>query len=220
MRPSRRAQPDDGRPRHLPLRGLDARHHHAARRAAVGRAARRRRDRSRRSSSTTCRRAVSTAARRRGCSSASLARRRRRRCTIYTPLLGAELDLPPRARARRCRSTRRSSTASWSTPAAHGRRHEPARTELAYVRAGATSVRSAPARTARLLLLGGAPFGERSSCGGTSSAAATTRSRSSGRLADGCHTHADPGGRFGVVDYDGRALPAPEMPTVRLKPRS
>jgi hypothetical protein len=26
-------------------------------------------------------------------------------------------------------------------------------------------------------------------------------------------------GRFGHTSYDGRALPAPEMPTVRLKPR-
>ena len=30
----------------------------------------------------------------------------------------------------------------------------------------------------------------------------------------------NPEGRFGTVaDYDGRPLPAPELPTVRLKPR-
>ena len=40
--PSRRAEPDDRRPRHQPLRGVPARHDHAARRPAVGGAARRR----------------------------------------------------------------------------------------------------------------------------------------------------------------------------------
>ena len=113
--PARRAQPDDRRPRHQPLRGLDARDLGAARRPAVGRAAvvgpRRRPEvrplRARRGD-------------RRGLGGPGLPRLAARR-----HLAGRDRDAPARRRAAArapapsctSTSTRRSSTASWSTPA-------------------------------------------------------------------------------------------------------
>ena len=114
VRPGR-AEPDDRRPRHQPLRGLDARDHGAARRPALGGAAvvgPRRRPRLR---PLRARRGD-----RRGLGGPGL------------PRLAARRHLAGRDRTRRCSapsccsppapsctstSTRRSSTASWSTPA-------------------------------------------------------------------------------------------------------
>ena len=88
--PARRAQPDDRRPRHLPLGGLHPGHDRPARRAAVGGAARRGTATSPRRSSTTRPSRSPATAGRPGCSSA--------RCSAstspvatYTPCSGAEL---------------------------------------------------------------------------------------------------------------------------------
>ncbi len=89
---ARRAQPDDGRAGHLPLRDLDRRDHRAARRPAVAGAARRPPRRRSRRSPTTPRPSSTATAGTPWCSSAP--------CSAapspvesFTPLVGAELIL-------------------------------------------------------------------------------------------------------------------------------
>ena len=72
-----------------------------------------------------------------------------------------------------------------------------------------------------MLVIGGAPFGEPivmwwNFVGRTHDEIVAFREQWQGDvIAD-----ADRGGRFGHVDgYDGAALPAPELPNVRLRPR-
>jgi hypothetical protein len=74
---------------------------------------------------------------------------------------------------------------------------------------------------ARLLLLGGEPLGERivmwwNFIGRTHEEIVEYRDAWQRDVIAGADSH----GRFGTVEYDGRALPAPELPTnVRLSPR-
>lgn len=142
--------------------------------------------------------------------------------SVFTPLLGAQVDLPPFGRAE----------LTLDPAFEHGflvdvgpltvEGAEIARTEVGYLAPGRETVTiSAGESGARALLLGGVPFGESfimwwNFIGRTHDEIARFRSD----WQTDAITHADPGGRFGMVDYDGRALPAPEMPTVRLKPRA
>lgn len=73
---------------------------------------------------------------------------------------------------------------------------------------------------ARLVLIGGVPFGEKlvmwwNFIGRDHNEIAEFRARWQHEVIAGNN----PGGDFGHVPYDGGALPAPEMPTVRLRPR-
>lgn len=90
---------------------------------------------------------------------------------------------------------------------------------LAYVALGAATLRIEVATDARLLLIGGAPLGEPivmwwNFIGRSHDEIVAFRDawQSSGAAGEP--------GPFGVVDgYDGRPLPAPEIPPIRLRPR-
>ena len=93
---------------------------------------------------------------------------------------------------------------------------------LAYLRPGRASVVvTAGDSGARLLLLGGEPLGEQivmwwNFIGRSHEDVVAFRAEWQRDVIDG----EDASGRFGeVAGYDGRPLPAPELPTVRLKPR-
>lgn len=142
--------------------------------------------------------------------------------TAYTPLVAAQLDLP--------------AGASVTLPADAGFEyglvvdHEPALLQgvevpahhLGVVPTGSDALRiEATAGPLRVLVIGGAPFGEPivmwwNFVGRTHDEIVAWRAQWQGEvIAD-----ADPAGRFGhVVGYDGSALPAPELPNVRLRPR-
>jgi redox-sensitive bicupin YhaK (pirin superfamily) len=96
------------------------------------------------------------------------------------------------------------------------------RSELAYLPPGTTSIAiSTGAEPLRALLIGGEPLGEQivmwwNFIGRTHEEIVQFRREWQAEvIADG-----DENGRFGRVrGYDGRALPAPELPNVRLRPR-
>jgi quercetin 2,3-dioxygenase len=94
--------------------------------------------------------------------------------------------------------------------------------ELAYVPRGAStiSIRAGNAPT-RILLIGGEPLGEQivmwwNFIGRSHEEIVEFRRAWQLEVIDDEDAH----GRFGRVrDYDGSALPAPELPNVRLRPR-
>ena len=133
----------------------------------------------------------------------------------FSPLVGAQIDLP--------------AGATIDLPVESDFEHgvlldagdlsvdgEPlAPAHLAFLEAGASSIRlQAGARDARLLLIGGAPFGERivmwwNFIGRTHEEIVEYRA-----------DWAADAPRFApVLGYDGSRLPAPELPNVRLRPR-
>ncbi|TFD85025.1 pirin family protein [Cryobacterium lactosi] len=95
--------------------------------------------------------------------------------------------------------------------------------ELGFVRAGRTGIHLANTGDgpARVVLLGGEPLGEQivmwwNFIGRSHEEITAWRAQWQLEVID----EADPAGRFGQVAYHGKALPAPTLPTVRLKPRS
>jgi redox-sensitive bicupin YhaK (pirin superfamily) len=92
---------------------------------------------------------------------------------------------------------------------------------LAYVPPGGDLLRLSSVGGARILLLGGEPLGEQivmwwNFIGRSHEDVAASREQWQNEVIEG----ADASGRFGTVaDYPGSPLPAPVMPTVRLKPR-
>jgi redox-sensitive bicupin YhaK (pirin superfamily) len=141
--------------------------------------------------------------------------------TTFSPLLGAQLDLPPGLRL----------TLPLDASFEHGilldtgalnvdGTHLPL-AHLAYLAPGASSVELlAGPSGARIILLGGEPLGEQiimwwNFIGRTHDEIVGYRDQWQREVIVG--EAAD--GRFGHTSYDGRALPAPEMPTIRLKPR-
>ena len=95
------------------------------------------------------------------------------------------------------------------------------RSHLAYAPPGRDTLTISAATDARLLLLGGEPLGERivmwwNFIGRTHEEIVEYREAWQREVIAGENAH----GRFGTVAYDGRPLPAPELPTtVRLSPR-
>ncbi|QHC65633.1 pirin family protein [Rathayibacter sp. VKM Ac-2759] len=96
------------------------------------------------------------------------------------------------------------------------------RSDLAYLAPGRTTLTlSAGDEGGRVVLLGGEPFGEQlvmwwNFVGRSHDDVAAARERWQEDVIAG----GDSEGPFGTVEgYDGRALPAPTLPTVRLKPR-
>ncbi len=96
------------------------------------------------------------------------------------------------------------------------------RSELGHLATGYDGVRlRASDAPVRVILIGGVPFGEQlvmwwNFIGRDHDEIVEFRRQWQADVIDG----ADRDGRFGTVDgYDGDALPAPELPTVRLKPR-
>jgi quercetin 2,3-dioxygenase len=93
---------------------------------------------------------------------------------------------------------------------------------LGFVEGGATTINLvAGPRGARALLIGGAPFGEEivmwwNFIGRSHDEIVQFRNDWQREVIAGTTTN----GRFGIVNgYDGGAIPAPELPNVRLKPR-
>ncbi len=149
--------------------------------------------------------------------------------TMFSPLLGAQVDLPAGGRVEfeldpsfehgvlvdrgpiviEAEGADDSTEADWS--------------ELAYVEPGlrrlALVAGDAPAR---VLLLGGVPFGEElvmwwNFIGRSHDEIVDLRRQWQADVIG----RDNPDGRFGTVEgYDGDPLPAPELPTVRLKPRT
>jgi len=94
--------------------------------------------------------------------------------------------------------------------------------ELGFARAGRSGIHLANTGDgpARVVLLGGEPLGEQivmwwNFIGRSHEEITAWRAQWQHEVID----TADPAGRFGQVAYHGNALPAPSLPTVRLKPR-
>ena len=148
--------------------------------------------------------------------------------TVFSPLLGAQLDLPAGGRVEleldpafehgvlvdagpvtiEVDGTEAPTDVAWS--------------ELAYLEPGRRRLTlSAGDAPARVLLLGGVPFGEEivmwwNFIGRSHDEIVDFRRQWQADVIG----RDNPDGRFGTVSgYDGEALPAPELPTVRLKPR-
>jgi redox-sensitive bicupin YhaK (pirin superfamily) len=93
---------------------------------------------------------------------------------------------------------------------------------LGYLAPGQSTLRLEAGETpVRALLIGGTPLGERivmwwNFIGRSHEEIVQFRTEWQDQVIERARSD----GRFGAVsDYDGRPLPAPEMPTVRLKPR-
>ena len=84
---------------------------------------------------------------------------------------------------------------------------------LAYVPPGRGTLTLTAATDARLLLLGGEPLGEQIVMWWN------FIGRTHEEIVEYRDAWQNSTGRFGTVDYDGAALPAPELPNVRLSPR-
>jgi redox-sensitive bicupin YhaK (pirin superfamily) len=142
--------------------------------------------------------------------------------TVFSPLLGAELLVP--------------AGATLQLPLDESFEHgvlvdagdvrmdgvTVPRAHLAYLSPGRTTVElTVGGEDARLVLLGGEPLGEQivmwwNFIGRSHDDVVRYRTDWQGDVIAGL----DPAGRFGEVDgYAGSPLPAPELPTVRLKPR-
>lgn len=143
--------------------------------------------------------------------------------TVFSPLVGAELVVPEGSRVTVPLEPSFEhgvlvdsgvvTVAGVDVPPAH----------LAYLCPGRESVEvtAGPGGPARLLLLGGEPLGEEivmwwNFIGRSHEDVVAARAEWQRDVIDG----QDPDGRFGTVHgFDGNALPAPALPTVRLKPR-
>jgi redox-sensitive bicupin YhaK (pirin superfamily) len=142
--------------------------------------------------------------------------------TAFTPIVGAQLDLPANTAITIpveagfehgvLVDTGSVVLDGAAIPAAHVGYRAPGATRLA--------ITTGP-EPARILLLGGEPFGEAivmwwNFVGRSHDEIVASRERWMADVID----DADPAGLFGrVVGYDGRALPAPELPLGRLRPR-
>ncbi|MFP3466442.1 pirin family protein [Leifsonia sp. SIMBA_070] len=141
--------------------------------------------------------------------------------TVFSPLVGAELLVPagasievpvdPAFEHGILVDTGSVTVAGAGVPVSH----------LAYLDTGRASVVIEAASDARLVLLGGEPLGEQivmwwNFIGRSHDEVIAFRAAWQGEVIAG----GDPFGRFGSVDgYGGAPLPAPELPTVRLRPR-
>jgi len=141
--------------------------------------------------------------------------------TTFSPLIGAQIDLPAFASidlpvSRNFEHGILLDTGSVTVdgvpvPSAH----------LAYRAPGRSTITlSAGADATRLIFLGGEPLGEQiimwwNFIGRSHDEIVGFRQQWMDEVIAG----ADPSGRFGHTRYDGPALAAPELPTVRLKPR-
>lgn len=140
---------------------------------------------------------------------------------VFTPLLGAQLDIQPGATV----------TLDVDPTFEHGVLVDAgdvtvegtpvAEAHLAFVDVGRSTLTiSAGPEGARVLVIGGTPLGEQiimwwNFIGRTHDEIAQYREDWQTQVIAG----GTAAGRFGTVAYDGAALPAPELPGIRLKPR-
>ncbi len=149
--------------------------------------------------------------------------------TVFSPLLGAQVDLPAAGRVEfELDPSFEHGVLVDVGPvaiAADGADAptEVARSELVYLESGRRRLSvSAPRGPARVVLLGGVPFGEElvmwwNFIGRSHDEIVEYRRQWQADVVG----RDNPDGRFGTVTgYEGAPLPAPELPTVRLKPRS
>lgn len=140
---------------------------------------------------------------------------------VFSPLLGAQLDVPAGT----------SITLTLDATFEHGvlvdagdvtiADVETPKDHLAYLAPGLTELTITATTDARLLLLGGEPLGEAiimwwNFIGRSHDEIVRFRAQWQADVIEG----GNPAGRFGTVaNFDGHPLPAPELPTIRLKPR-
>ncbi|TYL54203.1 pirin family protein [Agromyces mariniharenae] len=149
--------------------------------------------------------------------------------TVFSELLGAQVDLPAGGRVRLdLEPTFEHGVLVDAGPVSIRVEGADAatdveRSELAYVEPGRRRLELAAGDApARVLLLGGVPFGEPivmwwNFIGRSHDEIVDFRRQWQADVIG----RDNPDGRFGTVQgYDGSPLPAPELPTVRLKPRS
>jgi len=142
--------------------------------------------------------------------------------TVFSPLVGAQLLVPAGATVRIPLDETFEHGVLVDAGDVRVADTEVPRAHLAYLSPGRSSVDVVVGTVdARLILLGGRPLGEQivmwwNFIGRSHDDVVRYRADwQDDVIADG-----DPGGRFGeVAGYDGSPLPAPELPTVRLKPR-
>jgi redox-sensitive bicupin YhaK (pirin superfamily) len=154
--------------------------------------------------------------------------------TTFTRTVAAQIDLPPHTRIDLAVDPLDEHGVLVDTGSVTIDRTPVARTELAFVEAGASGLTiETGGEAARLVLIGGEPFGEQivmwwNFVGRTHEeivayrAAWQAEALGAGELDAQVprftSTHGDPGTRTGH-EYTGAPLPAPELPTVRLLPR-
>ncbi|MGI5128676.1 pirin family protein [Pseudonocardia sp. CA-107938] len=146
---------------------------------------------------------------------------RRAAVTTFSPLVGAQVDVPAGATVR----------VPVDPAAEHGllvdageatfQGQPVAPSELGVVAAGASELTITAGTAVRALLLGGVPLGEQivmwwNFVGRSHDEVAAFRRQWQADVIDG----GDPHGRFGTVAHPAPPLPAPELPTVRLRPRA
>ena len=141
---------------------------------------------------------------------------------VFSPLVGAEIELPAGTTIDLPVDAEFEHGILLDTGSVTVDGENVPRSHLAYRSTGADSIRlSAGDDGGRVLLIGGAPFGERivmwwNFIGRTHEEIVEYRGAWQSDVIAG--TRGD--GRFGTVrDYPGSALPAPELPNVRLRPR-
>jgi redox-sensitive bicupin YhaK (pirin superfamily) len=140
----------------------------------------------------------------------------------FTRIVGAQLDLPAGTTLEVPVETGNEHGILVDAGAATVDGHPVARAELAYLASGRDTITiSSGDQPLRALLIGGEPLGEQivmwwNFIGRSHDEIVEFRRRWQAEvIADG-----NEDGLFGRVrDYDGRALPAPELPNVRLRPR-
>ena len=148
--------------------------------------------------------------------------------TVFSPLLGAQVDLPAGGTVDLPLDPAFEHGVLVDAGPAHvdvagtDAATEVGWAQLAYLEPGHERLRlRADADPVRVVLLGGVPFGEElvmwwNFIGRSHDEVVEFRRRWQSDVID----RNDPDGPFGTVaGYDGRPLPAPELPTVRLKPR-
>lgn len=147
--------------------------------------------------------------------------------TTFTPLVGAQIDLAPGAALTLVLDPTFEHAVLVDTPGAVDVDGDPVGwSELGFIAAGAleATVRAAPDAPARLILIGGEPFAEEivmwwNFVGRSHEDVVQARADWARQLADP-GAAGEPAARFGTVTgYDGPALPAPQLPGVRLAPR-
>ena len=151
-----------------------------------------------------------------------LANSNRARVTTFSPLLGLQLDLPAAATVELPVDPSFEHGLLVDAGTALLDDHPIATAHLGYRGPGASTLRvAATDGPLRALLLGGAPLGEPivmwwNFIGRDHDEIVAYREQWQDEVID----ESDPAGRFGEVSgWHGQALPAPALPTVRLKPR-